>query len=253
MLINAYPEHWQTEFSAQLETLCNPSSQSVYLLLDGVFEPRLHKQLQHSALEWLSLFTLNNTGDKTVMAASPLLVQLHSSQIATVIKLLTLAQGWPAVQLFCTTESLTALAGRLAVWCVVKADEQYLNLRFPDTRRLPDLLAVLTEPQLGQFFGPATAYYYIGRNGQWQEVNLTAPALPAADEVVLSEQQTLALLRAAEPDEQLQQLKIRGITPQGLPQAIFSELSMLLLQLDQQGIADPAQRSAHCAEACLKA
>jgi hypothetical protein len=52
-----------------------------------------------------------------------------------------------------TLETFVELVDRLAAWCVVEVDDQYFNFRFPDTRRLPDILGVLKPEQIGALLG----------------------------------------------------------------------------------------------------
>jgi hypothetical protein len=83
-------------------------------------------------------------------------------------EVLRLTDGWLMLSLIVTLESLDEMAQRLHPWCLVNADGQSFVFRFPDTRRLPCVVEVLTPEQHGAFFGPVLAWRYRTRTAQWR-------------------------------------------------------------------------------------
>ncbi|KQQ31833.1 hypothetical protein ASF61_15880 [Duganella sp. Leaf126] len=111
-----------------------------------------------------------------------------------------------------TQESQTTLARRLAAWCVVEADQQRFNFRFPDTRRLPCIYAALTEQQRQQMTGPAAEWSYIARDGTWEHLSLIPGITSIHNDVPkLTAQQFAALVADSEGDEIASMLHYRGV------------------------------------------
>jgi hypothetical protein len=117
---------------------------------------------------------------------SPFVVT-YAPENANLRSMLDACSAWPMVSAITTTESAAELALRLSAWCVVEADGQYLNFRFPDTRRLPDILANLDANQFAEFSGPATEWRYIDRSGKWKCMALTPHHVPPAVDPRLTE------------------------------------------------------------------
>ncbi|MCD4487310.1 DUF4123 domain-containing protein [Chromobacterium vaccinii] len=223
--------------------------QHQYLLFDGALNPKLLQQLRRSGFLWRSVFTQSDDGDEQLMAASPLLMEWQASQQASVERLLMQCDGLPMVSVWHSTESLPELAARLLPWCVVKADDQHFNLRFPDTRRLKGIVGVLDDEQRGQFFGPATLCAAPTRFGAWETLTLPREPLEAADKVTLNAEQTLALIRDGEEDETLFQLQFhRAIRPNVLADC-YPVVEQALSQADKNGIDAPDDRYQSCLDA----
>jgi hypothetical protein len=195
MLIDNFAADWLQELEAAYHARGEGSA--VHVLIDGVFVPRLHSKLTpestHILFEGLPGF---NASTRDV---SPFLVE-YSPDDKKLRAVLDACNGWPMVSAITTTESARSLAGRLADWCVVDADGEYLNFRFPDTRRLPDILEVLDVEQRAQFTGPATSWRYIGRTGTWIVAPLTARLVAPQGQPRLNAEQFKKLVDASDID-----------------------------------------------------
>lgn len=237
------------ELERRLAAVAEMPAHNSYLLLDGAQNPDLLRRLRASGLPWLSVFTQSDDGGKELMAASPLLAQFDPAFPEPLRRLLTFCDGMPMLSVWLSPESLSELAQRLLPWCVVKADDLHFNLRYPDTRRLPDIVAVQDAEQRGQFFGPASLCLLPARAGGWHSLPLPTRALPPADKVVLDQAQTLALIRAGEADETLYQMHFhRYITPEVLADC-YPAVERALSQADLEGQEEPDQRFERCMDA----
>lgn len=209
MLIAPYTDGWL----ARCDTLAREAAQAnarLYLLLDSVFLPGLHRKL--AGLSPALLFeSLPGCTDAT-RDVSPLLLAYPGPGMSMAeASWLQRCSGWPMLSAIATRESQAELAARLAAWCIVEADGQRFNFRFPDTRRLPAIHAALTPVQQAQLAGPAVGWSYMARNGNWRQLPL--PGLDSAlaeRPVALSEQQFASLVSDSEADEILAMLHERG-------------------------------------------
>lgn len=184
----------------------------MYALIDGVFDSACYPLLQRARhLRYAALFAATPGANEETLSISPLLVEFADAGRFTWERLLEKTNGHPALSLIVTPESLTQLAARLAPWCIVDAADYTLALSFADTRILPQLFNTLTAQQLGQFCGPAHHWQYVTRKGDWGDLNLPAEAFPAAAGISLSEQQCAQLMRAAEGDSIL--FQVRATSP----------------------------------------
>jgi hypothetical protein len=191
-----------------LATLAHQAMQAntqPYLLIDGAFLPGLRRKL--AALSPTLLFeSLPGCNDNT-RDVSPLLL----AYTPAAVRWLERTSGWPMLSVIATRESQRQLADRLAAWCIVEADGQRFNFRFPDTRRLPAIFAALTSGQQAQMTGPAASWSYIARDGNWRQL-----ALPGIDSAiaerptVLTGAQFASLVADSEADEVLSLLSGRG-------------------------------------------
>ena len=209
MLIAPYADGWQ----AHLDTLAREATQGqarLYLLLDGVFLPGLHRKL--AALSPSLLFEALPGCTDATRDVSPLLLAYSAAfSVAFEAPWLARCNGWPMLSAIATRESQAELASRLAAWCIVEADGQRFNFRFPDTRRLPAIHAALTREQQAQLAGPAVSWSYIARDGHWRQLPvLRQDSAHAERPVVLSEQQFASLVSDSETDEILTVLYERG-------------------------------------------
>lgn len=219
--------------------------ETLYALFDGAGESGLFKLLRRGDLPWLSVFTQGQEGERRLLAASPLLVRVEGAE--DLLRLLRRCDGLPMVSLWSTTETLGQLGARLLPWCVVKADDQYLHLRFPDTRRLPDLVQILSDEQRSQFFGPCSACWYPARGGGWQSLGVPGQFVPAAERVELDTAQTCQLIRNAEPDEVLYRMVMGGLDLAGYPPGELHErIQQALIDADKAGTEDAAERYRLC-------
>ncbi|MDN0074499.1 DUF4123 domain-containing protein [Crenobacter sp. SG2303] len=180
------------------------------------------------------------------MAASPILVQFGMASFAQVHRLLGFCDGMPMASVWRTSESLSEFVQRLLPWCVVKADDQYFNLRFPDTRRLLDIVGVLSDEQRAQFFGPASLCLLPLREGGWSCLPVPVSAEPPTDKVELDQAQTRALIRAGEADETLYQLHFHSHIAPAVLADCYPVAKRALQQADREGVDAPAERYMRC-------
>ncbi|MDB5951545.1 MAG: hypothetical protein JWR65_3400 [Massilia sp.] len=204
MLIDNYDTRWLDRFDV--------SKGVIYLLLDGVFVPGLHRRskamVPASHAPSLLFEKLPGCSDKT-RDVSPFLVQFQPTN-SRFLALLKHCSGWPMTCAIETTESQSALTERLAAWCVVEVDGQRFNFRFPDTRRLPAIFDVLSDEQRAELAGPATKWSYIDRGGHWQELAVPRVLCEIADRPRLSDAQFATLVNDSEADEVISILAYQG-------------------------------------------
>lgn len=234
---------------AELEQLLAQQAEendNSYLLLDGALNPKVLRRLRASGLPWLSVFTQSDDGVEELMAASPLLAQFEMESFVQLCRLLEFCDGMPMVSVWRTPENLIELAQRLLPWCVVKADDQHFNLRFPDTRRLLDIVGVLSDEQHAQFFGPASLCLLPLREGGW--LNLPVPVCEEkpANKVELDQIQTLALIRAGEADETLFQMQFHSHIAPAVLADCYPVAERALQQADREGVDAPDERYMRC-------
>jgi hypothetical protein len=164
MLTDPYNEQWLDRLNAPCEDA--QLDRSLYLLVDGVFVPGLHRlikaALPPSDAPTLLFEALPGCNDKT-KDVSPFLIRYHPSN-AELNALLGKCTGFPMISAIETVERQADLTERLAAWCVVHADGHRFNFRFPDTRRLPGIFRVLTPLQRSELAGPATRWSYVNRS-----------------------------------------------------------------------------------------
>jgi hypothetical protein len=205
MLIDAFDEDW-------LDILCQraaelPASQGMYLLLDGAFVPRLHQRLGKERKE--ILFALFSGCTEDAKHVSPFLTPFTPDD-KVLKRVLMHCNRWPMVSVITTDEPMEQLAGRLAAWCVVEADGQRFNFRFPDTRRLPAIFKALTPAQRAQIIGPAMCWQLIDRDGRWRELEIGNPVKGIVTQPELNERQFALLVSDSKSDEMLMLLADRG-------------------------------------------
>jgi hypothetical protein len=205
MLIQPYAEGWLDQLRLRHSIL--EAGRQIFMLIDGAFIPGLHGQIDQD--EKRLLFEAlpgccNQTKD-----VSPFITAFEPTH-KRLMKLLAHCDRWPMVSAIETSESIDALNARLSAWCVVYADGQRFNFRFPDTRRLPAILSVLDEVQLSQFVGPAVSWLYVSRDGQWVDIAMKGLAVPVASDPNLSRNQFARLVEDSGADEVLSLLNQRG-------------------------------------------
>lgn len=225
MLISAYPKDWMKH----LDVLALNATQSdtvIYLLIDGVFLPGLHRKL-HQLSPTLLFESLPGCNDET-RDVSPFLIP-YKTAAPHLARTLDQCNGWPMVSVMETSETQAELAKRLAAWCIVEVDGQRFNFRFPDTRRLPTIFSVLTPEQKSQMTGPAKRWSFIARDGSWQELPVAPMASATAGRpTMLNEQQFAELVADSEPDEMLALLQDRGYVIDSDPHLYYSIVAQAL-------------------------
>jgi hypothetical protein len=207
MLIDAYTSDWLTSLDAMANDATAP--ESIYLLIDGAFVPAIHRQFTMALPSEERLYFMFDGlpgFESKSRDVSPFLLRCDPDN-AALKEVLSQCSGWPMVSAIRTAGSIKDLAERLASWCIVQADEFNFNFRFPDTRRLPDVVAVLEKQQLTEMLGCATRWSYIDRRGQWVHLAMEGSAQPAALTPSLSKEQFAALIERSEADVMLARIK----------------------------------------------
>lgn len=223
MLIDPFSDSWIEELDACATSL--DRSDRLCLFVDGAFVPNLHKRLpaDRKAL----LFALLPGCSETAEAASPFLTPYERDN-KQLITLLQRCDRWPMLSAITTSESLNQLADRLAAWCVIEADGQRFNFRFPDTRRLPAIFGVLNAQQRAAFVGSIKRWSYMGRDGRWTELPLAATSSDGEAPPILDQHQFASLVDDSRADELLVLLRDCGHDVFGLPSRSHTLLSIAL-------------------------
>lgn len=205
MLIDAFKEDLLDMLDMRAAQLLAPNR--LYLLIDSAFVPGLQKALATDC-KALLFAGLPGCSDETA-DASPFLTPYVPND-KRMQSLLRRCSGWPMLSLIETAEPLTQLAARLSTWCIVEADDQRFNFRFPDTRRLPAIFRTFKLTQRAQFSGPAARWSYINREGTLHELDVTGLNAEPVENPVLDSQQFAALVDDSRADEMLVLLGDRG-------------------------------------------
>ncbi|WP_420475413.1 DUF4123 domain-containing protein [Noviherbaspirillum sp. ST9] len=201
-LINSHVPGWMDDFEktiASLQEKWPPAN--VFALFDCVFNEPCLTQIKRSQIVSRCLYDLSKNPSPELEAVSPVLVPLTDALDARWREAVQLTDGYPMLSLIVTPESLDQLAQRLHPWCIVKVDGEPYVFRFPDTRRLPGVIEVLTPQQHAAFFGPAYAWLYRTRSAEWKELPIPDASLPPDDDVKLSAEQFVQLIEDSEADE----------------------------------------------------
>jgi hypothetical protein len=226
MLNDPYKKNWLED----LRNLANHSEGNCYLLIDGAFKPGFHRHVANALPNaGLSLLfeALPSCSDKA-RDVSPFLLQ-YGDHDQSSLEIFQQCSGNPMVSFIQTVETLEQLTLRLAPWCIAYSDGQRFNFRFPDTRRLPDIFAVLHDDQKAHFSGPAKEWRYIDREGQWKGL-----AVDPSDEVALStwpeldDSQFAKLVDASEPEEMIERISRRQFLLNELPSRLHAATAQAL-------------------------
>lgn len=219
MLNDPFADNWLEQLQAV------PSMHPVYLLIDGAFVAGLHNLIEENAKSLLFESLPGCTGE--TRDVSPF-VTLWDAGDKRLRNLLHRCDRWPMVSAIETPESRKELSERLAAWCIVEADGQRFNLRFPDTRRLPAIFRILSPAQRAQMAGPAVRWSYVSRDGQWRELEVAASVARIASEPTLDQQQFGALVEDSRADELMTLLRRRRNDPYRRPSRSYALLDAAL-------------------------
>lgn len=209
MAINRYPSAFLEDMHASLECLSTEYPQErIYALIEGALNETCYPLLKRTeCLPFRALYANTASADEETLALSPLLVEYQEDARQEWDMLIKKTDGKPALSVIATTESLMELTHRLIPWCVVDAAGYALALSFADTRVLPELFKVLTPAQREALCGPLMRWQYVTRDAQWASLPVAGSDVPAADKVILDEQQCAQLTDASEADNVLFQLR----------------------------------------------
>lgn len=248
MLIDPFQPEWQSELNQLHADL--PDGACLVLLIDSAFMPRIFRQLGIECKP-IPLFEFLPACSKEARDVSPFVVPFDPRD-KPLRRLLTRCSGWPMLSVLATYESIEQLARRLAAWCIVEADGQNFNFRFPDTRRLPAIFKTLTQQQRGELIGNAIGWHYIGREGSWCSLPVEPSTVPLSipGKSTLDRHQFAQLLEDSEPDETWVQLLDRGTQTHLLPSQRHALLSNALGVADKAGL-DDSLRIAWCMD-CIE-
>jgi len=133
----------------------------------------------------------------------------------------------PMLSTIATSGSVDVRAERLAAWWTVATGGDYFNFRFPDTRRLPAIFAVLMPEQQRELAGNALSWHYMARNGAWGAlpIDCCGPAAGITASARLSEAQFARVIGDSEADEIWVRLQYGGAIWDGLPSERYYLLS----------------------------
>lgn len=256
MLIDAFASEWTNSLDRWAT-----DGGDARLMLDGAFCPGLHRSIRACLRPEASvafLFESLPSCDDESRDVSPFVFS-HEPDNLRLARQLERCNGWPMVHCIRTTEATASLAARLGDWCAVDADGQRLNLRFPDTRRLSGICALLTDRQRHDMFGPARRWSYIGRDGRWADldinINCTRPGHVEATSnrfggPQLDSAQFAAMVDDGEADALMFVLQERGTNWLGRHAQVYGVVGRAL-ELARQARLDSASTLEWC-EACVQ-
>jgi hypothetical protein len=240
VLIEPFAVDWLEQLCLRHKMI--PAPHRLYMLIDGAFVPTCHRLLLEDEKRLL-FEALPACSDET-KDVSPILVQFDPDN-PRLTKLLSRCDRWPMVSVIETPESINALYERLSAWCVVHADGQRFNFRFPDTRRLPTILNVLDDHQRGGLAGSAVRWSYVGRYGRWVETGITPRDTVATHDPELNQHQFAMLVEDSRADEILSLLSRRGHRVYDRP-SISHALVEVAIKVAQKTRGDDSEMISWC-------
>jgi hypothetical protein len=246
MMINSFAKNWLGWLSTV--HACLKPDEHLYLLLDGAFIPGFHRILRASLprqYELALLFEAQSNCTEEARDVSPIVIP-YAADNARLEDALQRCNGLPMISAITTSENLDELTQRLAAWCIVKADDQSFNFRFPDTRRLPGIFSVLTLDQRAELVGPASTWHYIARDGRWAALPMPCLNCPVSEYPKLDATQFTAMVDDSKTDEILLLLKDRGRQWNPLPHSQMYELARTALRMADQALLNPDRHLDWC-------
>ncbi|SFQ42027.1 DUF4123 domain-containing protein [Variovorax sp. 770b2] len=253
-LIDKHAPGWLDALFVDKGPLASTAMGTRYALIDCAFAPQCHRLLKQNASDgrWRSLYENTPGATDEVIRHSPILLNVETMQRQVLDRVLLLTNGLPMLSFIHSLEPLDSLFERLSPWCVVNADGQHFVLRFPDTRRLPDVLNALSPPQQLALCGPGTAWHFRGRDASWQVFLAPSQAASFASQPEpapkLDGDQCAALIAGSEADEIIANLLY--LSPQyserHSPSKLHSLASYSLAAADAMHIDTMAQRMSLC-------
>jgi hypothetical protein len=194
------------------ESLAAHPTSNLYFLLDHGGLPGLHRQLQNSSAEWVSLFDC--THEVNALDVAPILILIGSNGKLRMSRSLF---EWirkngtytSTVIMLSSPLQIQSLQSRLTARLDVGISEDMkAMLRFFDPRIFEGLMSVLSPEQLNTFLAPAEKWWYVDRAGKLMSLDATSNAIEeSAVPLVLSAKQEFDLVDASEPDRVLASLQ----------------------------------------------
>ncbi|WP_447741504.1 DUF4123 domain-containing protein [Variovorax boronicumulans] len=205
-LIDKHAPGWIDALFADGGPLASGAEGFRYALIDCAFAPQCHQLLEsHLGFgSWRSLYENMPGASDEAIRHSPVLLNIDAVERPLLDRVLQLTNGLPMLSFIRSNEPLESLFERLSPWCIVNADGQYFVLRFPDTRRLPDVLAALSPLQQMAFCGSGATWHFRRRDASWS--SFLAPGKMASTSLapcapVLDGDQCALLIAGSEADE----------------------------------------------------
>ncbi|TSD61828.1 DUF4123 domain-containing protein [Variovorax sp. KBS0712] len=211
-LIDKHAPGWIDALFADGGPLASGAEGFRYALVDCAFAPQCHQLLEShlGSGSWRSLYENMPGASDEAIRHSPVLLNIDAVERPLLDRVLQLTNGLPMLSFIRSAEPLESLFERLSPWCIVNADGQYFVLRFPDTRRLPDVLAALSPLQQTAFCGPGATWHFRRRDASWStflalgQMNASMSLPPGAP--VLDGEQCAVLIAGSEVDEMVANL-----------------------------------------------
>lgn len=247
-LIGLHSPGWLEDIETQVEAdFVQWPDARAFALVDCAFSDRCFSLMRKRSLDFRTLFDLSDSPSEALQAVSPTLLPLTRETTLAWKEILSPTDGFPMLSMIVTPESLDELALRLDPWCIVDADGQAFVFRFPDTRRLPGIVEVLSPEQHGMLFGPAYAWRFRTRSAQWADLPLPTAPCPAAERVRLDALQCAYLIRDSEADEIMADLNLNepALMRQYHPADAHALVATGLQRADRYGIPS-ADRTQWC-------
>jgi hypothetical protein len=196
---------------AQASLAERPES-NLYFLLDHGGLPGLHRQLQKSSAEWVSLFDCTNEANALVVA--PILISIGGNGKLQMSRSLFEWIGkngtyTSTVIMLSSPLQIELLRKRLTSRLDVQISEDMkAMLRFFDPRTFEGLMTVLSPEQLATFLAPAERWWYVDRVGKLMSVEARFNAVDESTvPLELSTKQEFDLIEASDPDRVLASLR----------------------------------------------
>ena len=215
-LIDHYSPDWVRETQAMIRGwLSREPRPYVYLLIDAAFRHETTLPVIRELWpdkRWQSLYQDAPNTSEQVLSVSPLLLAVDEEALGVLEAIARETTGQPMLSLIVTRESLSSLWERLAAFRFISVQSNRYVLRLTDTRRLPQIVDMLTEEQRTRLYGQALAWWYTARDGCWRALDIdsasTTQAPGALHIIDLSEQQAKMLVDMNRTDVLIDSIRI---------------------------------------------
>lgn len=260
-LIDHYSPDWVRETQAMIRGWFSREPRPyVYLLIDAAFRHETTLPLIRELWpdkRWQSLYQDAPNTSEQILSVSPLLLTVDEEALGVLEAIARETTGQPMLSLIVTRESLSPLWERLATFRFISVQGNRYVLRLTDTRRLPQIIDMLTEEQRARLIGPALAWGYIARDGCWRTLDIDSvfnQPPEALRTIELSEQQAKMLVDMNRTDVLIDSL--RTSDPElygafGKPSERYEWITRVLCETEAP-IDTNAQQVECCREAARK-
>lgn len=260
-LIDHYSPDWVRETQAMIRGwLSREPRPYVYLLIDAAFRHGTTLPLIRVLWPdkgWRSLYQDAPNTSEQVLSVSPLLLAVDEEALGVLEAIARETTGQPMLSLIVTRESLSPLWERLAAFRFISVQGNRYVLRLTDTRRLPQIVDMLTEEQRARLIGPALAWGHIARDGCWRTLDTDSVSTQPTDMLrinELSEQQAKMLVDMNRTDVLIDSLRINDPELYGVfgkPSERYEWITRVLCETEAP-IDTNAQQVKCCREAAHK-